>query len=99
MSIYTVEYYLNVLPIGVSVNGEQKLKEIPGCAKSFVNFESYILQKKLIKEYEYEGLSAYFINVKLLYDEGMKYFAKQFNKLLCPENTCQACDTRRRKYL
>jgi aminoglycoside 3-N-acetyltransferase len=91
--------YLNVLPIGVSVNGEQKLKEIPGCAKSFVNFESYLLQKKLIKEYEYEGLSAYFINVKLLFDEGMKYFAKQFDKLLCPENTCQACDTRRRKYL
>ena len=32
--------YLNVLPIGVSIKGEQKLKEIPGCAKSFVTLKS-----------------------------------------------------------
>lgn len=91
--------YMNVLPVGVSINGEQKLKEIPGCAKSFVNFEKYLLEKKLIKKYEYEGLSSYFISIKLLYDEGIKFFLKQFDKLLCPVNTCPACDERRRKFL
>lgn len=91
--------HLNVLPIGVSVDGEQKLKEIPGCAKSFVNFESYLLDKKLIQKYEYEALSAYFININLLFDEGMKFFAEHYNKLLCLTNTCKACDSRRRKFL
>lgn len=91
--------YMNVLPIGVTINSEQKLKEIPGCAKSFVNFEKYLLEKKLIKKYEYEGLSSYFISIKLLYDEGIKFFLKQFDKLLCPVNTCPACDERRRKFL
>ena len=38
--------HLNVLPIGVSITGEQKLKEIPGCAKSFANFEKYLLDEK-----------------------------------------------------
>lgn len=91
--------YLNVLPIGISISGEQKLKEIPGCAKSFVNFESYLLEKKSIRKYEYQGLSSYFIRVKLLYDEGMKFFSKHYDKTLCPENTCSACDFRRRKFI
>jgi aminoglycoside 3-N-acetyltransferase len=91
--------YMNVLPIGVSINGEQKLKEIPGCAKSFVNFEKYLLEKKLINKYEYEGLSSYFISIKLLYDEGMKYFSNYYDMLLCPDNSCPACDSRRRKFL
>jgi hypothetical protein len=90
---------MNVLPIGVSIDGEQELKEIPGCAKSFVKFESYLLEKKLIRKYEYDGLSAYFISVKLLFDEGMKFFSEQYNKLLCLPNTCKACDSRRRKFL
>ena len=91
--------YMNVLPIGISTNDEEKLKEIPGCAKSFVNFESYLLEKKLIRKYEYQGLSSYFIRVKLLYGEGVKFFSKHYVKTLCPENTCFACDSRRRKFL
>jgi len=91
--------YMNVLPIGVSTNGEQRLKEIPGCAKSFVNFESYLLEKNLIGKYEYEGLSAYFISINLLFDEGMRFFSEHYYKLLCPPNTCKACDSRRRKFL
>ena len=91
--------HMNVLPIGISIEGEQNLKEIPGCAKSFVNFESYLLKKKLINKYEYEGLSAYFISINLLLSEGMKFFSKNYNKLLCPPNTCKACDSRRKKFL
>jgi len=91
--------HMNVLPIGVSTNGEQRLKEIPGCAKSFCNFEKYLLENNLIKKYEYEGLNSYLISIKQLYDEGLKFFSEQYNKLLCPPNTCKACDSRRRKFL
>lgn len=91
--------YMNVLPIGVYIEGEQILKEVPGCAKSFVNFESYLLDKKLINKYVYEGLSAYFISIKLLFDEGMRFFCEHFEKLLCVKDTCPACDSRRRKFL
>lgn len=91
--------YMNVLPIGVSIAREQKLKEIPGCAKSFTNFEKYLLEKKLINNYEYEGLSSYFISIKLLYDEGIKFFSNHYDRLLCPGNICPACDSRRKKFL
>lgn len=91
--------YMNVLPIGVSVDGEQKLKEIPGCAKSFVNFEKYLVENNLIKKYEYRGLNSYLISIKQLYDEGVKFFSEQYNKLLCSPNSCKACDSRRRKFL
>ncbi|AFH48740.1 Aminoglycoside N3'-acetyltransferase [Ignavibacterium album JCM 16511] len=91
--------YLNVLPIGVSTNGEQKLKEIPGCAKGFVKFEKYLLDKNLINKQEYKSLSSYFINIQLLFNEGMKYFQTHYDKLLCPIGSCKACDSRRRKFL
>jgi aminoglycoside 3-N-acetyltransferase len=32
--------YMGVLPIGISVKGEQKLKDIPGCAKSLLILRS-----------------------------------------------------------
>ncbi len=91
--------YMNVMPIGVSVNGEQKLKEIPGCAKSFVNFEKYLIDKNLIQKSTYENLSAYLISIKLLYDEGLVYFSNYYENLLCGKNTCPACDSRRKKFL
>lgn len=96
---YSPWEYMNVLPIGVSTKGEQQLKEIPGCAKSFVNFEIYLLENSLIVKYEFEGLSSCLIDIRLLFNEGIKFFSKQFNKLLCPENTCPACDSRRRNFL
>jgi len=91
--------YMNVLPIGISINGEQRLKEIPGCAKSFCNFEKHLLENNLIKKYEYEGLNSYLISIKQLYDEGVKFFSKHYDKTLCPESTCFTCDSRRRKFL
>lgn len=91
--------YMNVLPIGVSTEGEQHLKEIPGCAKSFVSFEKYLSEKNFIVKNDYQGLSSYLISIKLLYNEGIKFFSKYFDKLLCPQNTCPACDSRRRKFL
>lgn len=91
--------YMNVLPIGVSTEGEQQLKEIPGCAKSFLIFEKYLIQSNLIKNFEFNGLNSYLISIRLLYDEGMKYFSENYRKLLCPANTCPACDSRRWKFL
>ncbi len=91
--------YLNVLPIGVSISGEQQLKEIPGCAKGFIKFEEHLLENNLIKKFEFNGLSSYLIRIKLLYDDGIKYFSENYRDLLCAAGTCPACDSRREKFL
>ena len=89
--------YMNVEKKGVSPDGEQKLKDIPGCSKAFKNFEQYLLNKNIIKPFNYRQLSGYFIPIKKLYNHGMLYFRKNREALLCPSGTCQACDTRREK--
>lgn len=91
--------HLQVLKIGVSIHGEQRLKEVPGCSKSFVNFERYLVENEIIKPFEYNSLSAYYFPVKTIYEAGLKYFRNHFQKLLCPAGTCPACDSRRRLYL
>jgi aminoglycoside 3-N-acetyltransferase len=96
---YSPWQYMNVLPIGVAIDGEQKLKEIPGCAKGFVNFEKYLLDKNLIQKFTHKNLSSYLISIELLYDEGLVYFSNHYKNLLCDKNTCPACDSRREKFL
>lgn len=96
---YSPWKYMNVLPIGVSIEGEQQLKEIPGCAKSFINFEKYLLEKNLIHQHNFGQLSSYFISIRLLYQEGLNYFKENYKELLCSAGTCPACDSRRRKFL
>lgn len=91
--------YLGVLKIGVSIEGEQELIEVPGCAKSFVNFENYLLENKIIQSKKEKEMSYYFLNVKQIYDEGIKYFKNNFESLICPEGSCPACDSRRDKFL
>lgn len=96
---YSPWEYMNVLPVGVSITGEQKLKEIPGCANGFVNFEKYLLEKNKISKYDCNGLESYLISIRLLFDEGINFFSNNYEKLLCPANSCPACDSRRRKFL
>lgn len=91
--------YMNVLPIGVSIAREQKLKEIPGCAKSFINFEKYLTENKIIDKLIYKSLESYLIPIELLYKEGTKYFKNNYETLLCPKGTCPACDSRRTRFL
>lgn len=91
--------YLNILPIGVSIKGEQKLKEISGCSKSFINFEKYLLDHNLIVKKCYSGLESYLISIEDLYYFGVKYFKENFESLLCRKGTCHACDTRRIKFI
>lgn len=89
--------HLNVLPIGVSTTGEQKLLEVPGCAKSFVNFEKYLVSIGLIKFNKINSFGFYLIPVQTLYQTGLLYFKKYHEELLCKKNTCLACDERRMK--
>ncbi len=91
--------HLNVLEVGVSIQGEMGLKEIPGCSKSFVNFEKYLVREKLIVQNIYNGLKSYLISIEKLHSEGVKYFNNNFQNLLCSKGECKACDSRRQKYL
>lgn len=91
--------YISVLPVGVSTNGEEKLKELPGCSKSFINFEKYLLTKTLIKNFGDNTFKIYYLPINLLISEGKYYFNNLYHELLCPANTCKTCDSRRNKFL
>lgn len=87
--------YMGIEKIGVSIQSEQPLIEIPGCAKSFVNFQNYLLRKKLITPIQFKDLIVYFINIELLLEHGLQFFTYNLTELLCPDNTCKACDSRK----
>jgi hypothetical protein len=91
--------YINVLKKGVSTKGEKDLVELPGCAKSFVNFEQYLLDSNFLKPVSQNELSSYLIDMKFLYEIGIKYFRNNYDKLLCPKGTCRPCDARRSQFL
>lgn len=91
--------YLSVLPVGVSVKGEVNIIEMPGCSKSFINYEKYLLDKRLIINFGNENNKIYYIPVNLLITEGEFYFNNFYHELLCPANNCKACDSRRNKFL
>lgn len=91
--------HLHVLKIGVSIFGEQKLKEVPGCSKPFVNFERYLVENKIIQPTDYRTLSAYYFPIRAIYEPGVDYFKTHYPTLLCPSGTCSACDSRRRAFL
>ncbi len=85
--------------IGISTQGEQPLKEVPGCSKSFINFESYLLESNYIKTFCKDELYVYFIPVPLLLEVGINYFSHNYERLLCKKGTCKPCDFRRDKHL
>lgn len=91
--------FMKVLPIGVSIHEEQKLKELPGCSAGFIHFQKYLQEKNLIQPIEFNGLISFFIPISLLYKFGVGYFANNYEKLLCPQGECQACDSRRQKFI
>jgi aminoglycoside 3-N-acetyltransferase len=91
--------YLGKESTGVSVTGEQILKEVPGCSKPFINFESYLLDKKLIKPKACNELVCYYIPINLLLEFGISFFKENPEKLLCPKGNCNACDVRRNQFL
>ncbi|MBN2356470.1 AAC(3) family N-acetyltransferase [candidate division KSB1 bacterium] len=90
--------YMGVESIGVSTHGEQPLRQVPGCARSFVHFERYLLRKKVIRRLVFGPLGYYMLPVALLYQHGLSYFRRFPLRLLCPPRTCPACDARRADY-
>lgn len=91
--------HLNILEIGVSSAGEYQLQEIPGCSKSFINFENYLKSKARIIPFIKGELSSYFVPVELMLTEGIEYFKSRPEALLCPLGSCAACDERWDFYL
>jgi len=89
--------YMNIEKIGISSKGEQKLKEIPGCSKSFRNFEKYLLDRNMIEYHSLNHLKSTLIPVNLLFEEGLKYFKLYQDDLLCQPGSCEPCDCRRKK--
>lgn len=88
--------YMEIDKKGVSITGEMILIEVPGCSKSFINFEKHLLQNDFIQPFYHLNLSIYYIPVKLLYEQGMLYFSEKLMNLLCEPGQCQACDSRHR---
>lgn len=91
--------YMNVIPVGISISGEQKLKEVPGCSKSFVNFEKYLLENELIFKYKVNNTSCYYLSIKKLIKDAEYFFKTRFLNLLCEKGSCKACDSRRDFYI
>ena len=91
--------HLSIEPVGVSVDGDTLLKELPGCSKSFINFEKWLVQNKYINKQEYQGLESFVIPVRLLFELGTRYFREFPDTLLCPQGSCAACDERWVSYL
>lgn len=90
--------YLNVRKVGVSTNGKQALIEIPGCSRSFINFENYLLQQKMIASVGEKNLKSYFLRVETIYQEGIKYIRTDPENFLCPKTSCRTCDSRHEFY-
>lgn len=89
--------HLGVEKMGASINGETRLKEVPGCSKSFVNFEKYLLNNKFITLNKINNFNYYFFPVKSILDVSINYFKNNYTELLCKKYTCKACDERREK--
>ncbi len=96
---YSPWEYMGVKKIGISEKGEQHLKELPGCSQSFKSFEEYLIQEKLIHPFIHNDLKSYFIPIKILLTEGIKYFKENPESLLCSKGNCKACDSRRSKFI
>ena len=86
--------YLSVQPTGISVEGEIDLKEIPGCAKSFIRFENFLITNNIIEDRNKEDIKFSFIPVKTIITHGINFFRDNHDILLCPKGTCKACDAR-----
>jgi len=90
--------YLSVLPVGVSLEGEQRLKEIPGCSRKFVNFEKYLELHNLLQRHKKNEFVLTLIPIRLLLQYGIGYFSDNYDSLLCPIGRCKACDSRHKKF-
>jgi len=91
--------HLGVQKFGLTLQGEQPLRELPGCARSFPVLEKYLLTAGLIHPLRVNGLLSYCIPIAEMYREALEYFRNHPLELLCPAGSCPACDERRRWYI
>jgi len=96
---YSPWEHLGVEPTAISTNGEQKLIEVPGCSKSYKNFETFLLQEHQISTFSYGELHGYYLSLQKLLKDGLSFFSTHPDKLLCDFGTCPACDSRWAYYL
>jgi len=87
-----------ILSIGVAVDGEQVLQQVPGCSRAFVNFEEELRRRRQIEYHEHQGLTAALIPVEILLKHGREFFRDRATELLCPAGTCPPCDVRRQHF-
>jgi len=89
--------HLDVLPVGVSVYGEQPLIQVPGCSGGFINFQSYLEAQDLIKHEKLGETDSMFISVDSVLEHGRTFIREHNNQLLCSAVTCKACGYRRKR--
>jgi len=91
--------YMHILKIGSSIYREHELTEIPGCSKGFKAFENYLYENGKIETITIHGLNAILLNVEKLFHDGLSFYRRFPDRLLCPAGECQACDARWEYYL
>ncbi|MBN1541321.1 AAC(3) family N-acetyltransferase [candidate division KSB1 bacterium] len=90
--------HAGVLPIGVSIDGEQKLIQIPGCSGGFVHLQQE-LEKTGHSFVVREPMRTLYLSVSLLLQSALERIRRDPLILLCPAGYCRACDTRREWYI
>lgn len=90
--------YMHVLPIGVSVSGEQPLCQIPGCSKGFMTLQREMLRMDMIRPVIIRGIELFYFPVKILMDFGIVFFRHHASQLLCTAGMCPSCDARRVRF-
>lgn len=91
--------HLNIEPVGTSIDGDVFLKELPGCSKSFINFENWLVRNSYLKKKGIRELETCVLPVRQLFEWGVRYFSQYPDTLLCPQGSCPACDERWVHYL
>ncbi|MCF8314678.1 MAG: AAC(3) family N-acetyltransferase [Ignavibacteriales bacterium] len=86
--------FMGKIPSATYKEQKYKFSEVPGCSKSFVNFETHCLSEKIISPLRIKDESYYLIDAKTLIYEGKKFIQSNFIRLLCPPGECEACDSR-----
>ncbi len=89
--------HLGVLPIGISKKAEYPLTQVPGCSKSFINFQQYLLDKSIISIKTIGLMEFSLISISDLLIHGQEYFKNYRDMLICSIGCCHPCDERRLK--
>ncbi len=89
--------HVGIEPVGVSVWGEQKLNEVPGCSKSFTNLELSLEDDGYYVSHDYNGMIYKLINVRGLLFFSTSFMKDHYRSLLCIDQDCRACSYRRAK--